>query len=158
MPTRQTHFLSEITSAEAISEGTLAYLGQRTKNRLYNYVVKKFLEREKDGFTRADLARKIGRRPEVITRWLGAPGNWRIETVAHLLAGICAEELEPHSLPFAGRPPRNFRGDEWSREANSLSSSESGASVIRVKMDNNLDHQSAVASKPKIESQWVKHE
>ena len=121
MTTHQTRFLSELSGDEPISEGTLAYLGARAKDRLYDYVIKKFMEKEKDGFTRADLARKIGKRPEVITRYLGSPGNWTIETISHLLAGICAEELEPYSVSFLNRSPRNYTGDEWLHELGATS-------------------------------------
>jgi hypothetical protein len=111
--TRQSRFLLEVTNADVISPGTLAYIEARAKNRFYDYVLRKFLEKEEnDGFTKADLARRIGRRPEVITRLLGAPGNWTIETAALLLVGICGEELEPQSRAFAGRPKRNFGTDD----------------------------------------------
>lgn len=114
MSTYQTHFLSEIRSGEPIPEGKLAYLRERTKNRIYNYILKRFLQKEsEEGFTRADLARRIGRRPEVITRILGAPGNWTLDTVSDLLVGICAEELEPCSTPLLDRLPRNYVGPDW---------------------------------------------
>lgn len=114
MSTYQTHFLSEIRSGEPIPEGKLAYLRERTKNRIYNYILKRFLQKEsEEGFTRAELARRIGRRPEVITRILGAPGNWTLDTVSDLLVGICAEELEPCSAPLLDRSPRNYMGPDW---------------------------------------------
>jgi hypothetical protein len=41
--------------------------------------------------SKADLARRIGRKPEQISRWLGAAGNWTIDTVSDLLLGMSAE-------------------------------------------------------------------
>lgn len=111
--TRQTQFLSEVIDSETISPGTQAYLEVRAQNKFYDYVIKKFREKERHGFTTADLARRIGRRPEVVTRWLSAPRNWTISTLSLLLVGICAEEFEPNSTPFAGRPKRNFSAAEW---------------------------------------------
>ncbi len=154
MFTRQAQFLSEIASGEPIPEGKLAYLQARAKNRFYDYVLRKFLERErKDGFTRADLARRIGRRPEVITRLLGAPGNWTLETLCDLLAGISAEELEPHSTPLLGRPPRNFRGDEWLTEGKALSSCPKKV-VVSMKTDGELEMAKPVPTRNS--AQWLR--
>lgn len=133
MSTYQTRFLSEIRSGEPIPEGKLAYLRERTKNRIYNYILQRFLDRQREeDFTRADLARRIGRRPEVITRLLGAPGNWTIDTVSDLLVGICAEELEPYSTSLSGRSPRNFRGDEWLSERRTLSNPSQSSVVVKI--------------------------
>src|SRR5947209_2537173 len=41
--------------------------------------------------------------PEVITRLLGAPGNWTLETISDLLLGIAGEELEPTSSSLLNR-------------------------------------------------------
>lgn len=107
----QTTFLSEIARGDhPISENTLAYLQERAKSRLYDYVLKKFLEEEKCGLTRAQLARRIGKSPEVITRMLGAPGNWTIETLADLLVGISSEEILPASESLIDRPKKNYAG------------------------------------------------
>lgn len=109
-----TTFLSEVSAGDhAISQNTLAYLQERTKSRLYDYVLKKFLEEEKNGLTRAALARRINRSPEVVTRLLGAPGNWTIETLSDLLAGISSEELAPASVSLIDRPRRNYPGAHY---------------------------------------------
>lgn len=118
MTTPQTSFLSEIESNQAIPLGKLAYLRERTRNRLYDFIVSRFIERSKDGFTKADLARRIGKKPEVVTRLLGAPGNWTIDTLSDLLAGIGAEELEPQSISLLGRAPRNHSAPEWLHTVN----------------------------------------
>lgn len=111
---RQTSFLSEIASEDVrISTGTLAYLGQRLRNNLYDFVLTKFLERESEGFTRADLARRIDYDPGRISRILGAPGNWTIDTVSDLLVGIAAEELVLSSQSLLDQEPRNYRRPEW---------------------------------------------
>src|SRR5690606_2774143 len=39
---------------------------------------------EQSGLSKADIARKLGRRPEQVTRWLSAPCNLEIDTVADL--------------------------------------------------------------------------
>lgn len=99
----QNSLLSDL-SGDRIPLGTIAYVGQRAKNSYYSYVIDKFRDAN---ITKADLARRIGKEPARVNRLLANPGNWTIETIAELLAGICAEEVVPDSLPFAGRPPRN---------------------------------------------------
>jgi hypothetical protein len=114
MPTsRKTPFLSEIAQGERIPANKLAFFQERLRNRLFDYVLKKFLEQ--DGLTKAELARRIGQSPERITRLLGAPGNWTLDTVSDLLLGIAAEELEPQSISVLDRPRRNSIQPEWIR-------------------------------------------
>lgn len=89
---QQDSFLSEILVGEKIPLGKLAYFRERLRNRLYDLVLTEFLEQEKTrNLTRADVARRIGRRPEQITRWFGAPGNWTIDTVSDLMLAMGAE-------------------------------------------------------------------
>jgi hypothetical protein len=113
-------FLSEVVSGAPIPVNKRAYFQARLRNRLYDFVVTKFLERERNKeLTRAELARRIGRKPESITRLLGAPGNWTLGTVSDLLLGINGEELEPASLSLLDRPSRNFAREDWIKEDSS---------------------------------------
>jgi hypothetical protein len=87
-----------------------AYFHARVLNSFYQFVLGKFLEEERAGrLTKAELARRIERKPEVISRLLGAPGNWGLETATDLLLGICGEELIPNSSPLVGRACRNYQ-------------------------------------------------
>jgi hypothetical protein len=105
---QKTAFLSEIASGNRIPAGKLAYFQERTRNNLYNYVLTRFFEQERaKGLTKAELARRIGRSPEVITSLLGAPGNWTIATISDLLLGIAGEELQPASSSVLGHVPRS---------------------------------------------------
>ena len=106
----RTPFLSEIASGDPIPPGKLAYFQERTRNNLHNFILTKFLREEENGLTRAELARRIGRSPEVITRLLGAPGNWTIATISDLLLGICGEELAPSSSSVSGLEPEHQCG------------------------------------------------
>lgn len=115
---RQTSFLSEVASEDAvIPAGKRAYLQERLRNNLFNFVIAKFLEREEAGFTKARLARRIGYDPARVSRLLGAPGNWTIDTVSDLLVGISAEELVPASQSLLDRPARNFTRPVWLESA-----------------------------------------
>jgi len=90
------------------SVGTRAYFQARLKNRLHDLVLRKFQEAERSqSLTRAELARRIGKRPEVLTRLLGAPGNWTLDTVSDLLLGIAEYELDATATSVAGKAVRN---------------------------------------------------
>lgn len=84
-----TSFLSEILSAAQIPIGKLAYFRARLSNRIHELVLAEFVRLEREGkINRAKLARRIGRKPEQVTRWLGASGNWTIETFSDLMLGM----------------------------------------------------------------------
>ena len=107
---QQNNFLSEVLNGGRIPLGTLSYFRERFRDRLYDLVLDEFFKQEeKTGLTRADVARRIGRRPEQITRWFGAPGNWTLETVSDLLLAIAKSEPGMLLLPLEGRSVRNFR-------------------------------------------------
>lgn len=85
----KTAFLSEILEhGKQIPAGKLAYFRARLKNRLHEVVLNYFVALD---INKADLARKLGRKPEQITRWLGSPGNWTLDTLSDLLLGMGCE-------------------------------------------------------------------
>lgn len=97
-----TSFLSELYDDNGtLPVGVQEYFRQRQRNRFYELVIREFL---KSGLTKAALARRMGRKPEQITRWLSAPSNWTLDTVSDLLLAICKGELEDKvSYPLAER-------------------------------------------------------
>jgi hypothetical protein len=81
--------LSEIVSGAPIPPEKLGYFRGRLSNRFHELVLDLFDELERAGkITRAALARRIGKAPEQVTRWLGAPGNWTLDTVSDLFLGM----------------------------------------------------------------------
>ncbi|MCY4350906.1 MAG: hypothetical protein OXC25_13765 [Thiotrichales bacterium] len=117
-------FLSEVLGGDKIPLGTLSYFRERFRDRLYDLVMEEFLtQRAESGLTRADVARRIGRRPEQITRWFGAPGNWTLETVSDLLLAIAKSEPNVTLLSLEGRAVRNYRGQSPSTQLQSKSPS-----------------------------------
>ncbi len=81
-------------SGKEIPTVMLAYFRGRFSNKLHELVLREFAAQERAGKTsRAKLARKIKRKPEQITRWLGSPGNWTIDTVSDLLLGMGMEPV-----------------------------------------------------------------
>ena len=108
---RKKPFLSEVLDGDKIPLGTLSYFRERFRDHLYDLVMEEFLKQgTESGLTRADVARRIGRRPEQITRWFGAPGNWTLETVSDLLLAVAKSEPNVTLLSLEGRPVRNYRG------------------------------------------------
>lgn len=89
MITSQTSFLSEILGGQPIPIGKLAYFRARLSNEIHELVLSEFVRLERENkINRAELARRIGRKPEQVTRWLGAPGNWTIETFSDLVLAM----------------------------------------------------------------------
>jgi hypothetical protein len=68
-----------------VSAGTLAYVGARAQLRAYSLVIKELKE---SGITQAQLAKRLGKAPEVISRMLSRPSNWEMKTFSQLLFAI----------------------------------------------------------------------
>jgi hypothetical protein len=84
--------LHEILSGDPISDGTLEHFRTRFRERLYELVLSEYRKQAEKGMTKRHIAHRINRRPEQITRWLGAPVNWTLETVSDLLLVISQAE------------------------------------------------------------------
>lgn len=96
------HFLSEILEGKPIPKGKLAFFQERFRDHLYELVVSEFLKREQAGvLTKAAVAHRLGKDPSQITRWLGAPGNWELDTVSDLLLAIAQAEPAISLTPLA---------------------------------------------------------
>jgi hypothetical protein len=85
MSTSQTTGLSKPTGSTKISLGTLGYICARNRQRAYDLVIKEF---KKSGLTQADLARRLDKGAEVISRLLSRPRNWELDTFSELLFAI----------------------------------------------------------------------
>lgn len=69
-----------------------AYFRARLSNKIHSLVLSEFSKQESIGvISKASLARRVGKKPEQITRWLGSSGNWTIETLSDLLLGMGLE-------------------------------------------------------------------
>ncbi len=96
LPVSQTTPISSDTggAGTAIPVAMLAYFRGRFGNKIHELVLAEFAAQEREGKTsRAELARKIRRKPEQITRWLGSPGNWTLDTLSDLLLGMGLEPV-----------------------------------------------------------------
>jgi len=71
----------------------LAFFRNRFREHIFDLVLTEFKKQAQRGFSKRDLARRINRGPEQITRWLAAPSNLTLDTVSDLLLAI--SEAEP---------------------------------------------------------------
>jgi hypothetical protein len=102
--------LSNPSGDEPIPAGTLAYFQGRNRTRIYEAVLQEFLRSD---ISRATLARRMGKRAEQVSRLLGAPGNWTLDTVSDLLFAISgAEPVYGVQHPLK-EPSRNYWQPEW---------------------------------------------
>jgi hypothetical protein len=107
---QKTSSLYKPRGADLIPFGTLGYFRARNRWRAYEVVLTEF---KNSGLTKADLARRLGKRPEVISRLLGAPGNWGLDTVSDLLFAISgAEPVYNRAYPLE-IAARNDNRPEW---------------------------------------------
>lgn len=95
MPANSTEDLSAI--------GEHAYAREYFRNLVFQEILIAF---KASGMTRASLARRLGRKPEQITRWFSAPGNLEIDTISDLLMamGTRPESIlraREHAVPSA---------------------------------------------------------
>jgi hypothetical protein len=110
MTTSQTSSLSEPHGDDRVDNATLAYFRARNRARMYDAVLDQF---EKSEITQATLARRMGKRPEVINRLLSAPGNWETDTVSDMLFAISGGEFD-YTVGYplsAGK--RNYASPDW---------------------------------------------
>jgi DNA-binding phage protein len=73
-----------------ITTGVLAYFRAKLQDELYSMIVRELLT-IKEKLTKTELARRIHKRPEQITRWLSSPGNWTLDTVSDLCLAMDVE-------------------------------------------------------------------
>lgn len=111
MTTFQTRLLNEVAAGPdgpPIPEAKRVYFQERFRGRFFEFLVDRFVLAQVHGLTKAKLARRIGKPPEVINRWLGAPSNLTLDSVSDLLLGISAEEPELGGSSLLDRSPVNF--------------------------------------------------
>lgn len=85
MSISQTTTLSKPTGAEQVPFDTFSYFRARAKRFAYELAIKEF---KKSGITKADLARRLGKGADRVSKMLAGPGNWTIDTLADLLFAI----------------------------------------------------------------------
>ncbi len=92
MSTSQMQKTSASFTNQPISSREIAYNSRRLQNDIFNEIIKAFVEEVKAGrISRATLAKRIGKEPPQITRWLSGPANLTLNTISTILLGMGAE-------------------------------------------------------------------
>ncbi|MDR3420464.1 MAG: hypothetical protein P4L80_04355 [Xanthobacteraceae bacterium] len=102
--------LSKPQGDEEVPIDTFAYFRARAKRFAYELAIKEF---QKSGVTKATLGRRLGKKPDRVSKMLAGPGNWTIETLADLIfatSGGVPTFGVAHPLD---RPIRNFKQPQW---------------------------------------------
>lgn len=106
----KTSTLCKPKGADLIPVTTLGYFRARNRWQAYDLVLTEF---NNTGLTKADLARRLGKRPEVVSRLLGAPGNWGLDTVSDLLFAISGAAVVYNTAYPLDMPARNDTQPDW---------------------------------------------
>jgi hypothetical protein len=102
--------LSEPVGREPIDPATLAYFRQRNKGNAYNTVIEAF---EQSGISQTDLAARLHKGTDQVSRWLGSPGNWTLDTYSDLLFSICGGEIT-HTVSYPlSVAASNYVAPQW---------------------------------------------
>jgi hypothetical protein len=90
MPTSLTRSsISVIPDDGKPTEDQFTFHKRRFKNRLHGEVLRRYLdEKQASKLSKSELARRMGKDPAQITRWLSAPKNMEIETISDLLLAM----------------------------------------------------------------------
>ncbi len=110
MNTSPTSSLCKPSGADPIPLGTLGYFRARNRHRLHSLVIKEF---QNSGLSQADLARRLGKGADLVCRWLGAPGNWTLDTVSDFLFAISGGEPDYRVVYPLDKPARNDVAPDW---------------------------------------------
>lgn len=134
MTMHQKSFLADVMDpSKKIPKGKLAYFRERQRNRLYDFIIGHFLEKEqKEGLTKAALAKRMHRRPEQVTRWLNSPGNWTLDTLSDLMLAICGGEIRFSETIFSHMKLRNINQLEHLNSYRTFSTSAKTNSIMVV--------------------------
>lgn len=89
----------------------LRYFAARTQNDAHDLVLECYERARQAGMTRAEIARRLQKRPEQVTRWLGSPANWTLETLSNLLVAL-GQVPEFHAVPISSLKVEQSSSDD----------------------------------------------
>lgn len=86
----QTTSLSKPSGDNQVPEGTFGYFRSRNRHRIYSLIIREF---KRAGISQADLARRLGKTPDVVCRLLRAPSNLTLDTLSDVLFACSGAEV-----------------------------------------------------------------
>ena len=104
MSVYQTSFLSKPETGKRVPPETFAYFRLRAKRHAFDLVMNEF---RRSGLTKAELARRLGKGQDRVSKMLGGPGNWTIATVSDLLFALSGGEPKYEIAYPLDKPRRN---------------------------------------------------
>lgn len=114
--------LDQVLSEQEIKKFWLGYFQERFREEIHQQLLEHYNHiRASTNLSRTDLARKIGRRPEQVTRWLSAPTNLEADTISDMALAMGmvprvrfeqVQELFTVGKSNAGNPVRDFVGKQ----------------------------------------------
>lgn len=81
-------FLSDVVEAQMLPERAFVYFRGKLQNDVHVLILNAFL---RSGLSQKQLADRIGKSTSVVNRWIGAAGNWELNSIAEFLAGMNAQ-------------------------------------------------------------------
>jgi hypothetical protein len=112
-----TSSLVEPAGEDQINDADLAYFAARNRRKIYSVVISEF---KKSKLSQAQLGRRLGKRSDVICRWLSGPGNWTLDTVSNLMFGISGGELSYRVVYPLRTQAANYGTPDWINLSDSM--------------------------------------
>jgi transcriptional regulator with XRE-family HTH domain len=136
-------FLSDVVEARTLPESAFVYFRGKLQNDVHVLILKAFL---RSGLTQKQLAKRTGKSASVVNRWIGATGNWELNSVAEFLAGMNAQlkvsldffDEKPSGLPFQV-PMEPVRKSHKTMERLSRAAASNGKGLDKTTLDSALD-------------------
>lgn len=82
-----TNWLNRPDHPERTSLDAEAYMRSRNQSLAHQMILAEF---RKSGISQAELAKRTGKGPDIISRLIGRPGNWTLNTLSDLLFAMSA--------------------------------------------------------------------
>lgn len=133
----KTWSLSKPKDGEKVSSAVLTFFGQRLRNDLHQVVLEAF---RKSDISQTELATRLNKDKGQISRLLGAPGNWTIDTFATMLFAINGHMARIDTVAVESLPQSNAKEPSWLYEDDVLSevdtSTETTGATFRLSSQN----------------------
>ena len=102
--------LSKPSGDDQLPGAQLGFVAGKLRNDLHAVVLREF---KSSGLTQAELAKRLGKDKAWVSRTLGAPGNWTIDTAATLIFAINGSVLIVGSVDVDHPARSNFTKPAW---------------------------------------------